>query len=491
MSKQELFGVRVSASRTSKALCVITAGVAFVLGTVLGVLIPLYVLPPLSSTAEVRPGPQTVVQDYASAQDNALETLTRRPPPLPPRDVMPPMEEVHIIEVGPETTSDDTTSQETLPPPVPVDEVRAELEVEVIELEELETPTTTERENVTTTTTTTSTTTTTVTTTTASPPPSSSLTDGIFWNDAVEASLPPGFNDEAVSAWHEFCRHSAFVKVEEGCGRMQNRLLTFENGTQSCCRYRQNFDQIQGEIFSFLLSRELGIRNLPPTSMLLVQPADWQWSAVRAQLNLAQWAEQRPVVLTKFQEHLDQAYIPEPLRTNERRLHPTDLDLAGLKLQDNQQEVHELAQWSDLIVFDYLTANLDRIVNNLYNQQWNPSMMDAPAHNLARDPATGLLLFLDNESGLLHGYRLLDKYEPYHRTMLDALCVYRRQTVEKIRQLRDEGNIGELLRRTFRQRHPELLNFLPTLPEKSIKILNSRIRNVADVMDRCERTYAS
>ena len=485
MSKQELFGVRVSASRTSKALCVITAGVAFVLGTVLGVLIPLYVLPPLSSTAEVRPGPQTVVQDYASSRDNALEALTRRPPPLPPRPVMPPMDEVHVLEVVPETTSGVIASEETPPPPISADEVRTELEIEVIGLEELET--TTEKENITTTTTTTSTT----TTTTASPPPSSSLTDGIFWNDAVEESLPAGFDDEAVSAWHEFCRHSAFVKVEEGCGRMQNRLLTFENGTQTCCRYRQNFDQIQGEIFSFLLSRELGIRNLPPTSMLLVEPAEWQWSAVRAQLNLAQWAEQRPVVLTKFQEHLEQAYIPEPLRTAERRLHPADLDLAGLKLHENRQQIHELAQWSDLIVFDYLTANLDRIVNNLYNQQWNPSMMEAPAHNLARDPATGLLIFLDNESGLLHGYRLLDKYEPYHRTMLDALCVFRRHTAQKLRQLRDDGNIGELLRRTFRQRHPELLNFLPTLPEKSIKILNSRIRNVADVMDRCERTYAS
>ncbi|XP_043224741.1 extracellular serine/threonine protein kinase four-jointed-like [Amphibalanus amphitrite] len=486
MSKQELFGVRVSASRTSKALCVITAGVAFVLGTVLGVLIPLYVLPPLSSTAEVRPGPQTVVQDYASARDNALETLTPRPSPVPPRAVMPSMDEVHVIDVS-SVTPGVIESEETLSPPLSADEVRAEMEIEVVELEQFAT-TTTEKEMMTTTTTTTTTTT---MATTASPAPSSSLTDGIFWNNAVEDSLPPGFNDEAVAAWHEFCQHSAFIKVEEGCGRMQNRLLTFENGTQSCCRYRQNFDQIQGEIFSFLLSRELGIRNLPPTSMLLVEPAEWQWSAVRAQLNLAQWAEQRPVVLTKFQEHLEQAYIPEPLRTTERRLHPTDLDLAGLKLREHRQQVHELAQWSDLIVFDYLTANLDRIVNNLYNQQWNPSMMDAPAHNLARDPATGLLIFLDNESGLLHGYRLLDKYETYHRTMLDALCVFRRQTVHKIRQLRDEGNIGELLRRMFRQRHPELLNFLPTLPEKSIKILNARIRNVADVMDRCERTYAS
>ena len=118
MSKQELFGVRVSASRTSKALCVITAGVAFVLGTVLGVLIPLYVLPPLSTSAEVRPGPQTVVQDYASARDNAL---TPRPPPVPPRAVMPPMDEVHVIDVAPVTPAV-AEAEETLSPPLSVDE---------------------------------------------------------------------------------------------------------------------------------------------------------------------------------------------------------------------------------------------------------------------------------------------------------------------------------------------------------------------------------
>ncbi|XP_037088008.1 extracellular serine/threonine protein kinase four-jointed-like [Pollicipes pollicipes] len=473
MSKVELFGVRVTPSRTSKALCVITAGVAFVLGTVLGVLIPLYVLPPLYGSAEVAPGrgpaPQTVVQDYASARGNLVEVLTRRPPAeTPPRAVMPPMDTVRDA---------DAPSQATTTTPLPE-----------LTLSSSPTPTTTTDEPT-------------------APPPteapvpaagnntddegvaSSRLTDGIFWNAAVEAALPRGFSQRDVDEWREFCRHSALVKVEEGCGRMQNRLLTFENGTQSCCRYRQNFDQIQGEIFSFLLSRELGIGNLPPTSLMLVQPGEWQWSAVRAQLNLAQWAEDRPVVLTRFQEQLAPAYIPEVLRSAERRLHPTDLDLRGLELEQHRATVLELAQWSDLIVFDYLTANLDRIVNNLYNMQWNPSMMEAPAHNLVRDPATGLLLFLDNESGLLHGYRLLDKYEPYHRTMLDATCVFRRRTVEKIRQLRDAGDVGARLRRAFRQRHPELLHFLPTLPEKSIKILNARIDNVFEVMERCERTY--
>jgi len=458
MHKVELFGVRMAPSRTAQALCVITAGVAFVLGTVIGVLIPLYVLPPLYAAPEPAAAP---VQPAG-----LLDALTRRPPQmattpvpiqrLPVEPVMPPME--RVVTTGPRGRTS------PLPPTQPTPSEAASPPPEVVNVSSL---------NV---------------SSDASP---AALTDGIFWSEAVEAVLPAGVDDASVEAWRSFCRHSPLIKVEEGCGRMQNRLLTFENGTQSCCRYRQNFDQIQGEIFSFLLSRRLGIRNLPPTSLMLVKPADWQWSAVRGQLSLAQWAEDRPVVVTRFRDQLAPAYIPEVYRDAERRLHPTDLDLKGLSLKDDRDTLVDLAQWSDLIVFDYLTANLDRIVNNLYNMQWNPSMMEAPAHNLARDTTTGLLMFLDNESGLLHGYRLLDKYESYHRTLLDVTCVFRRQTVEQIRELKRAGDVGTALRRAFRETHPELVDFLPTLPEKSIKILKQRIDNVHEVIERCERTYAS
>ncbi|KAF0303638.1 Extracellular serine/threonine protein kinase four-jointed [Amphibalanus amphitrite] len=463
MHKLEVLGVRVAPTRTAQALCVIAAGVAFVLGTVLGVLIPLYVLPPLYSETDAGVTPPTAAPSAAGL----LTALGRRPPLVTPRPTELPVELVDSISYLGAAVSEDSESvlsslvstesspvaglQRTSARPAVV--VNASVEEEESDVAE--------------------------------------LTDGIFWSDAVEAALPRGVASGEVTEWRAFCRRAALIKVEEGCGRMQNRLLTFENGTQSCCRYRQNFDQIQGEIFSFLLSRELGIRNLPPTSLLLVQPAERQWSAVRAQLSLAQWAEQRPVVLTRFRENLTPAFIPEQLRGTDRRLHPADLRLSGLNMEQNRDTVLELAQWSDLILFDYLTANLDRIVNNLYNQQWNPSMMDSPAHNLARDPSTGLLMFLDNESGLLHGYRLLDKYEPYHRTMLDATCVFRRDTVEAIRRLHRAGDVGTALRRIFRETHPELVDFLPTLPEKSIKILKKRIDNVHEVIERCERTYAS
>lgn len=316
---------------------------------------------------------------------------------------------------------------------------------------------------------------------------SSLIADGVYWSAKVEAGLPAGFDSDSAADWRRFVRKSRVVKIEEGCGRMQNRLVTFDNGSMSCCRYRQNVDQIQGEIFSFYLGRYvLGLPNMTPATLSRVKPQTRQWSSVKAQLSVAQWAaEERAVVMTRFVNNLTAAYIPTFLRPSERRLHPPDVEDAA------DVDASELAQWSDLVVFDYLTANLDRVVNNLYNLQWNPTMMDAPAHNLAKHSATGLLLFLDNESGLLHGYRLLDKYEHFHKAMLDALCIFRRSTADVIKRLHQHKNVGELLRSAFKSSDPEFVDILPTLPEKSVKILGKRIARVHEQIVKCETMYKS
>ncbi|KAK3920365.1 Extracellular serine/threonine protein kinase four-jointed [Frankliniella fusca] len=311
---------------------------------------------------------------------------------------------------------------------------------------------------------------------------SSTLRGGIYWGRPVEDALPRGFTDAEVDSWRRFTRTTAVVKMEEGCGRMQNRLLTFADGTASCCRYRQNTDQIQGELFSFLLGHLLGLRNLAPSTLAVVRTRDPRWGQVREHVSVAEWAEDKPVVLTRFLPSLQPAHIPRALRGPNRRLHPPDVDAAGDPLT-------ELAQWSDLVVFDYLTANLDRVVNNLYNQQWNKGMMDAPAHNLARDPATGLLVFLDNESGLLHGYRLLRKYENYHRLLLDQLCVFRRPTVDALRRLHRDGDVGDRLHEAFLAAEPQGRDVLPGLPAHNVKVLRERIKRVLDQVELCEARY--
>lgn len=309
------------------------------------------------------------------------------------------------------------------------------------------------------------------------------IVSGVLWSPQLEASCPKGFEHDATAAWKKKSLGMQVVRVEEGCGRMQNRLITFRDSTKACARYRLNTDQIQGEIFSYYLARLLNVTNLPPALLLPVDSLNDKWKAVHLDLSLAQWADGRVVVLTQWLDDLNPSYIPQELREDNRKLHPTTEILGGR----SKEELCDLLQWSDLVIFDYLTANLDRIVNNMFNKQWNAEMMNNPAHNLERTKA-GSLVFLDNESGLFHGYRLLDKYSGFHEALLASLCVFRDSTVRAVKVLHKSKSVGAELKKLFMEGEVHHKR-LPTIPDKNVQILQDRLANVYDQIIRCEQLY--
>ncbi|XP_015782988.1 extracellular serine/threonine protein kinase four-jointed-like [Tetranychus urticae] len=357
--------------------------------------------------------------------------------------------------------------------------------------------------------------------------PEDIIENGIYWSSEIESQLPKGFNSGDDNRWLTMVSEKPAIKVSEGCGRQSNRLVMFEDGILSCVRHRQNNDQIQGDIFSFHLARLLGIANLPPAALSRLRKTSSSsasssssttsslpnsqrvglnpvWDQVKPSLHLAQWSTDKSVVVTQWVPDLVPAFIPFSLRrSSEPTLYPVVDDLipgtslTGNNNNTNQSSINlpylaDLAQWSDLIVFDYLTANLDRIVNNMFNRQWNPDMMDSPAHNLVKVKSTGLLLFLDNESGLLHGYRLLRKYEPFHRKLLNGTCVFRRSTVEALEKLHRDGNLIQLLRHSLNKSgyNPKTHN-LPFLPDRNANILKSRLATVIEQIDKCRSLFGS
>lgn len=332
------------------------------------------------------------------------------------------------------------------------------------------------------------------------------VSENIYWGSKVEDRLPKGYNKVLNDEWNKFIQTNDVysesaggniqiraVRLEYGCGRMQNRLITFNDGSQACVRYRQNTDQIQGELFSFYLAQILELPNLAPSTISIVDLQTQLWAQLSTEISSAQWNSNRPVVLTKYINNLDSAHIPNNFKPIDRHLNKHDIYNMTLRNADQTiNDLIELAQWSDLIIFDYLTANLDRIVNNLYNFQWNVNIMDAPAHNLAKKLDNKLLIFLDNESGLLHGYRLLKKYEIYHTLLLDNLCMFRKQTASIVKQLYRKKNIGALLKQMFEEQNStKVRDILPPLPDKSIKILNERIEHVYNQILKCELKFGN
>lgn len=356
------------------------------------------------------------------------------------------------------------------------------------------------------------------------------LTNEIYWGPTIEKHLPVGSSRKVLQDWKTYVDSNTtkIIKIERGCGRMQNRLVTFNDGVKACVRYRINTDQVQGELFSFLLGQLLNITNLVPSCAAVVNWDDRLWFDSREYMEDTQWKTSKPVVLTRFIANLEPSGIPEAFRPIDRHLNIDDIrsilmadnvqkpsqvlidrlksnggtySLESLQhawnsksaaLSEQKLEVFvELAQWSDLIVFDYLIANLDRVVNNLYNYQWNHEILAAPAHNLAKQRGSQLLVFLDNESGLLHGYRLLNKYETYHNLLLDNLCIFRKPTIDALKVL-NEQNPGKILHELFRVETSNAIRHeIPPLPEKSIKILSNRIERVLQQVRKCQNTYTS
>ncbi|XP_064610248.1 four-jointed box protein 1-like [Liolophura sinensis] len=308
------------------------------------------------------------------------------------------------------------------------------------------------------------------------------IVSGVFWSEELENLCPKGFRDEVYDQWREKMADTSVVAVTEGCGRMQNRRLTFRDSSTACARYRPNTDQIQGEIYSYYLSRLLRINNVPPSILVPVRVSDKIWAGVGREIAMSHWGEDKLVVLTKWIDGLEPAYIPAELRGMAKSIHPHDVQL----LNKSISELCELVQWSDLIMFDYLTANLDRIVNNMFNQQWNSQMMSFPAHNLHKIKDSNILVFLDNESGLFHGYRLLDKYSKYHEEYISSLCVFRERTVREIERLFLDDSLERELNQLLNSNESQEEN-LPPMPDKNIQILKQRLQDVYEQIQKCQR----
>ncbi|XP_041131011.1 four-jointed box protein 1 [Polyodon spathula] len=308
--------------------------------------------------------------------------------------------------------------------------------------------------------------------------------DGVFWSDRLESLLPSGFSNAHAQSWKSETRSSQIVSLEKGCGRTSNRLARFSNGTKACVRYGINPDQVQGETLSYYLASLLGISNVPPLVLSQVNPNSEQWTRVRGEVMDSQWSEKAVVSLTEWVANLTGVVTPAPLRQEGRRLHPLREDL------DNRTigEVLELVQWTDLILFDYLTANFDRLVSNVFSLQWDSRVMERDTSNLHKIPNGGLV-FIDNEAGLVHGYRVLEMWQKYHDTLLSSVCLFRKITASRIFDMHRRQDAAARLLILYRDSEP-LAPELGFLSEDQAGILQNRVDQLYKHILNCKEKYS-
>lgn len=311
----------------------------------------------------------------------------------------------------------------------------------------------------------------------------SPVEDGIFWSDWLEDLLPAGFTEEYARAWREGARAYRVVKLEPGCGRISNQLATFADGSKACVRYGINADQVQGEALTYYLASLLGITNVPPLILSQLRVDSEQWEAVRMRIRDLQWSDGAVVSLTEWVSNLTGVVTPAPLRQESGGLHPALPELRN----KTTAELLELMQWTDLIVLDYLTANFDRLVSNLFSRQWDSRVMERDTNNLLKTPR-GDLVFIDNEAGLVHGFRVLSMWEKYHSTVLGSVCVFRKRTGRRVADLHRRGDSRSRLLELYRASEP-LSPHLGFLSDEHAGVLQDRIDRLYKHMSHCKVKY--
>ena len=207
-----------------------------------------------------------------------------------------------------------------------------------------------------------------------------------------------------------------------------------------------------------------------------------------------QWSERAVVSLTEWVANLSGVVTPALLRQEGGDggggggggggLHPFRHELRN----KTRAELFELMQWSDLILLDYLTANFDRLVSNLFSLQWDPRVMERDTNNLLRAPR-GDLLFIDNEAGLVHGYRVLDMWEKYHDTVLGSVCVFRRRTARRVAEMSARQDARARLLELYRDTEP-LAPVLGFLSDEHAGLLQARIDTVHRHISHCKENYS-
>ncbi|XP_071508341.1 four-jointed box protein 1-like [Diadema antillarum] len=271
--------------------------------------------------------------------------------------------------------------------------------------------------------------------------------DGIFWSATVEDAIPPGLSEEEAERWIQQIRKHKVVKVEGGsrekCGSGKNRHVEFEDGSTSCARYRDPMSHfVLGELYCYHLARILGLRNVPTVVLSKVSFTDStsQWASVIDDVRNAGWTDNTMASFSQWVDGLGRSDLPEILFVNQRKtLTPSSPGFAN----QNLTQLAELAQFSDLIVFDYITAHLDRMTirKNAVDYYNMESLYKGEVHNLAKHESNGGLWFIDNENGIFnayavaYGYKNKDQMQGYIEEVLHSMCIFRRSTVSMVNKL--------------------------------------------------------
>lgn len=346
----------------------------------------------------------------------------------------------------------------------------------------------------------------------------SAIENFVFWSRELEALAPKGLSDEQVEYFQNRSRQMRVTRLTpptwDRCGRANNHFVQFEDGSHACARHRAPHDYlVQGEVLSFYLARLLGINNVPAVILSRVDSESHQWNSVHRQLSSnesnmladTQWEQNTTVALIQWIDDLQRDLIPRLVLNALKTGRPISWQTKKL-VDASTDQLTELLQWSDLIVFDYITGNYDRIASmqDAAEKEKQPDIFERDTiHNLAISRSSGAwrgLWLIDNESGLLDAYSLMyddantkndqgSRFVIFHNRMLRTFCVFRRSTRHRLASLlRPTRKALYVLLEYVRQEEPLFVvpNVMTDNDDFADKF-QQRVVDVYDWMKRCQK----
>jgi len=301
---------------------------------------------------------------------------------------------------------------------------------------------------------------------------------------SASQEVPPAFLGQPDAGPIEALRSSTITEVKKGKGgRSLAFQITLADGTRGYFKPKQAFSAAHwySEVAAYYLDRELGLGRVPPTT-----GRTFPWSALRAAAgsddrvsevgvgpdgsvkgafiwwipeplkrvrmgrNWERWVRvQKSLPITPYQRPVD---YRADLNHRHGVREATDPSRPIANRPDTEERPAEL---SDLILFDYLTQNVDR---------WGGDFT-----NVRSRGEGGPLIYLDNGAGFWLGEQRLGLME----ARLKALQRFRRSTVEAVRKL-------DIQRFSARLQGDPLA---PVLNEKQLDGLDQRRRAVLGHVD--------
>ncbi|KAK3585410.1 hypothetical protein CHS0354_020123 [Potamilus streckersoni] len=331
------------------------------------------------------------------------------------------------------------------------------------------------------------------------------LTNGIYWSKEAEFLLPKGLSYENTSQLIKSLHQKRVQYLRPPswnfCGRPKNGFVVLEDGTYMCARYRDPHNKLVfGEILSFYLSLLLGMDNVPPVVLSVVNSTSKYWRATN--VHSLGWDDGKMVALIQWISDMDSASSLE-------KIPPVLLDAFVEKIPINGStmlshhvsgpvDVPDLIQWGTMIVFDYLTANYDRMASmqDAADSQNKPDILQDNIRNLRKTVTTRKLWLIDNESGLLDAYELLYndpsgvRFIKFHDQMLHTMCIFQKRLVKSISKLYHSDKPHTVLE-NFAKFHEPLLNKIPKDSTYSLFItyFSQRLKDVYDWIKKCENDF--